>query len=111
LVASGEQRSDGSSKSLVGSITKSDGALGEFVGLEGVDAVADNRIVEEMLDESRVLSRAHIAVDLVGHDDGCGLIARFEIRSIARSFGYEIETITERCEVDKLETRVRYENL
>jgi hypothetical protein len=50
LEASGEQRSDGSSKSLVGSITKSDGALAEFVGLEGVDAVADNRIVEEMLE-------------------------------------------------------------
>ena len=49
MVASGEQGSDGSSKSLVGGITKSDGALAEFVGLEGVDAVADDRVVEEML--------------------------------------------------------------
>lgn len=49
MVAPGEQGSDGSSKSLVGGITKSDGALAEFVGLEGVDAVADDRVVEEML--------------------------------------------------------------
>lgn len=90
MVAFGEVGNDGGSKGLVGGVTKSDGALAEFVGLEGVDAVADERVVEEMLDESRVLSGAHVAVDLVRHGDACSrykskgcqeVVTRFEMRS------------------------------
>jgi hypothetical protein len=49
LVGTGEVGNDWSSKGLVSGVGESDGALAKFIGLEGVDAVADERVVEEML--------------------------------------------------------------
>lgn len=65
LVRLGEVGEDGGSEGLVGRVTELDGALGVTVALDGADAVVDQRVVEEMLEESRVVSRAgDIAVDL-----------------------------------------------
>jgi hypothetical protein len=49
LVGLGQVGNDRSSEGLVSGIAKLDGALAVFVGLEGVDAVADNWVVEQML--------------------------------------------------------------
>lgn len=51
MVGTGEVGNDGGSKGLVSGVGESDGALAKFVGLEGVDAVADERVVEKMLVE------------------------------------------------------------
>lgn len=71
MVRLGEVGDDWSGEGLVSGVGELDGALAEFVGLEGVDAVANDRVVEEMLDESRILSSAHIAVNLVRHGSFC----------------------------------------
>lgn len=65
LVGLGEVGEDGSSEGLVGRVTELEGALGILVALDGANAVVDQRVVEKMLEESRVVGRAgDIAVDL-----------------------------------------------
>lgn len=49
LVGLGEPGEDGSSKSLVGRIAELDGALSVLVGPDSVDAIADQRVGEEVL--------------------------------------------------------------
>lgn len=49
MVGLGEVGDDGSGEGLVSGVGELDGALAEFVGLEGVDTVANDRVVEEML--------------------------------------------------------------
>lgn len=73
LVRLGEPRDDGGGKGLVGSVAELDGLLAVLVGLEGVDAVANDGVVQEVLEEGRVGSRARdIAIDLGrGHDEVC----------------------------------------
>lgn len=45
----GEVRKDGSGEGLIGRVTKLDGALGVAVVLDGVDTVADQGVVEKVL--------------------------------------------------------------
>lgn len=49
LVGFGEPRKDGSSEGLIGGVTELEGALSVLVGLDGVNAVADQGIGEEVL--------------------------------------------------------------
>lgn len=49
LVGPGEPGQDGAGKGLVGRIAEFDGALAEVVGLDDVDAVADEGVVGQML--------------------------------------------------------------
>lgn len=49
LVRLGEVRDDGKSEGLVGRVTERDGALSDAVGLDGGDAIGDQRVVEEVL--------------------------------------------------------------
>jgi len=63
LVGPLEPGNNGSGKGLVSGVAELDRLLAVFVGLESVDAVANDGVGEEMLDERRV-SSAHITVDL-----------------------------------------------
>lgn len=92
MVGLGEVGDDGGGEGLVSSVSELDGALAEFVGLEGVDAVADDRIVEEMLDEGRILSSAHVAINLVRHGS-CFRIARKESVQVVEVARFEIKSI------------------
>lgn len=65
LVGPLEPGKNGSGKGLVSGVAELDRLLSVFVGLESVDAVANDGVVEEMLEERRV-SSAHITVDLRG---------------------------------------------
>lgn len=49
LVGLGEVGQDGGGEGLVGRVAELEGALGILVGLEGVDAVADERVVQQVL--------------------------------------------------------------
>lgn len=49
LVRLGEVREDGSSEGLVGRVAEGNGALSDAVGLDGGDAIGDQRVVEEVL--------------------------------------------------------------
>lgn len=85
---------NGSGDGLVGGVAELDGALAELVGLEGVDAVTDDGVVEEVLagvslglniytwvlgiaylDEGRAVGGVgQFAVNLRGHGDGGGRV-------------------------------------
>lgn len=98
LVWLGEVGEDRSSEGLVSRVTELEGALGVLVALDGGDAVVDQRVVEEMLEEGRVVSRAgDIAVDLGdshcvsgGGGGGCLVLGRYDIREKDR-----IEPVTD----------------
>jgi hypothetical protein len=53
LVGLGEIGHDRSGEGLVGRVTELDGSLAVLVGLEGIDTVADDRVVEQMLFRAR----------------------------------------------------------
>lgn len=56
LVRLGKPGNDGSSKGLVGSVAELDGLLAVLVGLEGVDTVANDGVVQKVLEQSAGLA-------------------------------------------------------
>ena len=56
LVRLGEKGDDGGSESLVGGISQGNGALAVLVRLEGLDAIVDDGVVEEVLYRHQMLA-------------------------------------------------------